>query len=72
MSDKRWEGSGKTPRGKTGRKASNYSLGPVPGKGSIRLSNAPMAEGSAAHAGDALDATRPVGGPSRRGGADLK
>lgn len=71
-SDKRWTGSGKAPKGKTGRKASNYSLGPVPGKGAIRVSTAPLADGSATHAADEIDAARPVGGPTRRGGADFK
>lgn len=71
-SDKRWNGSGKAPKGKTGRGKSNYSLGPVPGKGAIRVSDAAIADGSVMHAADEVDAARPVGGPTRRGGANWK
>ena len=71
-SDKRWEGSGKAPKGPTGRGQSTYSLGPVPGKGAIRVPTVPMADGSVMHDADAVDAARPVGGPTRRGGANWK
>lgn len=71
-SDKRWNGSGQAPKGRTGRGKSRYNLGPVPGKGAVRVTTAPVADGSAMHAADEIDSARPVGGPTRRGGADFK
>lgn len=71
-SDKRWNGSGKAPKGKTGRGKSTFKLGPVPGAGAIRVPTVPMADGSVMHAADEIDSARPVGGPTRRGGANWK